>query len=143
MISWIHFGDLHIAEREEQNYGDFLTLFRRYLSPETYKSFTLGEQMEWLKNQLGPPAVVLMQAYPSEHGDDAIELRAMYRERGVLLVEMGHTHYNELANDGKTIYATTRSTGQLEEGPAGFSVKTLDHGVVSGNSSRWENGRLS
>ena len=50
---------------------------------------------------------------------------------GVLLVEMGHTHYNELANDGRTIYAATRSTGQVEEGPAGFSVTTLDDGVVS------------
>jgi 3',5'-cyclic-AMP phosphodiesterase len=26
MISWIHFGDLHIAGRGEQNYADFLTL---------------------------------------------------------------------------------------------------------------------
>jgi Icc protein len=44
---------------------------------------------------------------------------------------MGHTHYNELANDGRTIYAASRSTGQIEEGLAGFSVTTLDDGVVS------------
>jgi hypothetical protein len=44
---------------------------------------------------------------------------------------MGHTHYNELANDGQTIYAATRSTGQVEEGVPGFSVTTLDNGVVS------------
>lgn len=36
-----------------------------------------------------------------------------------------------LANDGRTVYAATRSTGQIEEGPAGFSVTTLDDGVVS------------
>jgi Icc protein len=213
MISWIHFGDLHIAGREERNYADFLTLideanrhmtgrvdfallpgdnaddgeedeyrlvrdavarcrfpvhaipgdhdvaagsldlFRRYVSPETYKSFTLGacrfvflnsvakwrppvfglggEQMEWLRSQLGSRAVVFMHAYPSEHGDDAAELQALFRERRVLLVEMGHTHYNELANDGRTIYAASRSTGQIEEGLAGFSVTTLDDGVVS------------
>jgi len=49
----------------------------------------------------------------------------------VRLVEMGHTHYNELANDGRTVYAATRSTGQIEEGPVGYAVAALDGGVVS------------
>jgi 3',5'-cyclic-AMP phosphodiesterase len=44
---------------------------------------------------------------------------------------MGHTHYNELANDGRTIYAATRSTGQIEEGDAGFSLVAVDRGTVS------------
>jgi hypothetical protein len=44
---------------------------------------------------------------------------------------MGHTHYNELANDGCTIFATTRSTGQVEEGRVGFSLVSLSGGVVS------------
>ena len=44
---------------------------------------------------------------------------------------MGHTHYNEIAHDGYAIYTATRSTGQIEEGPVGFSVTNLDHGVVS------------
>jgi 3',5'-cyclic-AMP phosphodiesterase len=66
---------------------------------------------------------VFMHACPSEH-EEAAELATLFRERGVSLVEMGHTHYNELANltnDGRTVYAATRSTGQIEEGPAGFS----------------------
>jgi hypothetical protein len=58
-------------------------------------------------------------------------LATLFRERGVSLVERGHTHYNELANDGRTLYAATRSTGQIEEGPVGFSVITLDAGVIS------------
>jgi Icc protein len=53
------------------------------------------------------------------------------RRHGVLMVDMGHTHYNELANDGHTIYAATRSTGQIEEGPVGFSIANIDRGVVS------------
>ena len=73
---------------------------------------------------------VFMHAYPSEH-EEAAELATLFRERGVSLVEMGHTHYNELANDGRTVYAATRSTGQIEEGPVGFSVTTLDAGVIS------------
>jgi hypothetical protein len=44
---------------------------------------------------------------------------------------MGHTHYDEIAHDGHAIYTATRSTGQIEEGPVGFSVTNLDHGVVS------------
>jgi len=44
---------------------------------------------------------------------------------------MGHTHYNEIANSGRTLYTATRSTGQIEEGPVGFSITNLDHGVVS------------
>jgi Icc protein len=219
LISWIHFGDLHIAGREEQNYRDFLTLideanrhmgtgidfallpgdnaddgeedeyqllkeaigrcrfpiqaiagdhdvgtgdlllFRRYLSDRPHRSFAIGshrfvflnsvahwrppvfglgdEQMNWLRDELHQAhsarerVVVFMHAYPSEHGVDAAELRHLFQDGGVLLVEMGHTHYNELANDGRIVYATTRSTGQIEEGPAGFSVTTLDDGVVS------------
>ncbi len=44
---------------------------------------------------------------------------------------MGQTHYNELANDGHTIYATTRSIGQVEEGPPGFSMTVIEDNVVS------------
>ena len=43
----------------------------------------------------------------------------------VRLMDMGHTHYNEVANDRKTIYTATRSTGQIEKGPVGFSVTTI------------------
>lgn len=42
----------------------------------------------------------------------------VHRSR-VRLVEMDHTHYNELSNDGRIVYAATRSTGQIEEGPVG------------------------
>jgi Icc protein len=44
---------------------------------------------------------------------------------------MGHTHYNELANDGRTVFMATRSTGQMEEGHVGYSVAAIDAGVVS------------
>jgi Icc protein len=48
-----------------------------------------------------------------------------------MCVDMGHTHYNELANDAGTIFTATRSTGQIEEGPAGFSIAAVDGGCVS------------
>ncbi len=69
--------------------------------------------------------------YPSELLGQADAFTLLIREFHVELVEMGHTHYNELANDGQTIYAATRSTGQIEEGPPGFSLAALDGDVVS------------
>jgi Icc protein len=54
---------------------------------------------------------------------------------------MGHTHYNELANDGRAICAATRSTGQIEEGPAGFSVTTIDKEVIGWTFNLCQNGR--
>ncbi len=53
------------------------------------------------------------------------------REFKPVLVEMGHTHYNEIAHDAWTVYAATRSTGQIEEGPVGFSITNIDQGCVS------------
>lgn len=113
-------------------------LFLNALDGRTPKSFDLGaEQLDWLQCQLADaqtstiqPALFL-HLYPSELETRAGALRDLLHEYGVLLVEMGHTHYNELANDGHLIYAATRSTGQIEEGPPGFSITTLDDGVVS------------
>jgi len=94
--------------------------------------FRLGsQQLEWLRRQLdaaardGRNAVVFMHTYPADLGDYAETLTALFDQAPVRLVDMGHTHYNELANDGRTIYAATRSTGEIEEGevglaPAGF-----------------------
>jgi len=35
------------------------------------------------------------------------------------------------AYDGRTLYSTTRSTGQIEEGPVGYSITNIDGDVVS------------
>ena len=72
-----------------------------------------------------------MHTYPSELGDSAMKVRALMQKHRVLMVDMARTQYNEIANDGRTIYAATRSTGPIEEGPAGFSIANLDDGVVS------------
>jgi 3',5'-cyclic-AMP phosphodiesterase len=37
----------------------------------------------------------------------------------------------QLANDGRTLYSATRSTGQIEEGPVGYSVTNIDGNDVS------------
>jgi predicted phosphodiesterase len=100
--------------------------------------FALGqEQSRWLETQLQSASrqelasVVFMHAYPADLKRDGQTLHQLLHEHRVAFVDMGHTHYNELANDGTTIFATTRSTGQIEEGPVGFSLASLNHGVVS------------
>ena len=102
--------------------------------------FRLGlDQTAWLARELdgarqeGRTSLVFTHTYPDDLKGDG-ETEAMNRllaAHDVALVDMGHTHYNEIANDGRTVFAATRSTGQIEEGPVGYALATLDGGVVS------------
>jgi len=102
--------------------------------------FRLGlEQTRWLEQQLVEAraekqrVAVFMHAYPCDLAQDDERIGRMFADHGVAMVDTGHTHYNELLNDGHVIYAATRSTGQIEEGGGnpGFSIGTLDGGAVS------------
>lgn len=98
--------------------------------------FQLGEeQRRWLARMLGEASaaatarpVVFMHGYPSDFEKDHAFLGDLFDRSNVALVDTGHTHYNELLNDGRVIYSSTRSTGQIEEdgGRAGFSLVSLD-----------------
>ncbi|WP_158808354.1 metallophosphoesterase [Beijerinckia sp. L45] len=102
--------------------------------------FRIGDrQMAWLEAELRAAdaseqrCAIFMHSFPADlrgEGETA-RINAALQARGVLLVAMGHTHYNELANDGRTIFAATRSTGQIEEGPVGYSVIAIDARTVS------------
>ena len=218
VISWVHFGDLHMEGADGQNYKDLLALvqklnatfarsisfaflpgdnadkgsaaqyvlvrsgldklqlpwhaivgdhdvheksfhnFLHYLEPATYYSFIVGdlhfyalnafttpepksfdlsdEQLDWLETLLkalpeNAHAILLLHCYPTDLNRGAERLHTLIEGRRVLLIDMGHTHYNEVANDGATLYTATRSTGQIEEGPVGFSVTNIDGNVVS------------
>jgi hypothetical protein len=133
--------------------------FNRFMMPEAFYRFDLGlysflaldafasndpktfgiseEQLHWLEQELEAIAaaqkrsVLFLHCYPSELGEFSSPLRNLIKKYNVRLVDMGHTHYNEIANDGHTLYTATRSTGQIEEGPVGFSITNLDHDVMS------------
>jgi Icc protein len=145
-------GDHDVHEKSFDN-------FRRYISEELFSrfsigpyrflrlnafstprpdSFTLGdEQLHWLEEELqqcentGDRAVLLLHCYPSDLKQGGDQLKRLMQRYPVLLVDMGHTHYNELSNDGHVLYSATRSTGQIEEGPVGYSVTTIDNDAVS------------
>lgn len=100
--------------------------------------FRLGEdQLAWAERELAAAeaadegAVVFMHTYPADLREGAERMGALLGLPQVLCVDMGHTHYNELANDGGTIFMATRSTGQIEEGPPGFSIAAVDGRCVS------------
>ncbi|WP_368310279.1 metallophosphoesterase [Luteibacter sp. CQ10] len=102
--------------------------------------FRLGEaQLAWLADELDAsrsdthrPAV-FMHAYPSDLAHEGEALGQLFAQAGVAMVDTGHTHYNEVLNDGRVIYASTRSLAQIEEddGQPGFSIVTLDGCHVS------------
>lgn len=102
--------------------------------------FRLGAaQLEWVKAQLAAVRrdrrrpVVFMHAYPGDLADEGEGLGQLFQQERVAVVDTGHTHYNELLNDGKVIYAATRSTAQVEEdaGMHGVSVVAVDGPHVS------------
>ncbi|WP_428530641.1 metallophosphoesterase family protein [Rhodopila sp.] len=95
--------------------------------------FRLGDaQLTWVEQEIeqaaadGQDVVMFMHTYPADLRHGAQRLGALLARPHVTCVDMGHTHYNELANDGGTIFMTTRSTGQIEEGPSGFSIAAVD-----------------
>jgi hypothetical protein len=123
------------------------TLYNQYLEPVNYYSFTADyyhfvfldvmsgisdAQNSWLTNDLdlaakaGLKNVIFMHSYTQ-----VLELQEVIQRDKVIMVDAGHTHYNDIANDGNTIYAATRSLSQLAEGPVGYSIINLDSGVVS------------
>ena len=145
-------GDHDVHEKSFDNYLVFM-------SHDTYYSFDVGSvrfialnafdiadprsftllpaQLDWLEEQLAKAnqqeqsAVLLLHCYPTDLKQGGERLQKLVETPNVRLIDMGHTHYNELANDGRTLYTATRSTGQIEEGPVGFSVTNIDGHVMS------------
>ncbi len=206
VVSWVHFGDLHITTGDQQNYADFKTiiyntnhyllngvnfallpgdnanddaeseyqlikaatdnlqvplyavpgdhdhkvdigLYEKYMEPTLYQSFDASiyhfvfldvmsgissAEQSWLDSDLaaasakGLKSVIFMHSYTISY-----QLQSEIQKYNVIMVDTGHTHTNQVANDGHTVYAATRSTGQISEGPVGFSIINLDNGVVS------------
>ncbi|MCJ8209039.1 metallophosphoesterase [Mucilaginibacter sp. RS28] len=102
--------------------------------------FRIGEQqLQWLHSELaqetnaGETILLFMHTFPADLKDAAEKqlLNELLARYNVTLVDMGHTHYNEITNNGQTIFTATRSTGQIEEGPVGYTVISTYNGVVS------------
>ncbi len=127
----------------EQTYYAFTVGSVRFVAMNAFDvphpaSFTVGkDQLNWVKRELqtatdaGLSKILLLHCYPSDLKSGGAELIELLRNSDVKLIDMGHTHYNEISNDGRMLYSATRSTGQIEEGPAGYSIINIDGDVVS------------
>ena len=145
-------GDHDVHEKSFTNYLAFMARAKHYSFqvgtvrflalnafdvPDPGSFCLLDEQLDWVEEELqraqqeGQAVVLLLHCYPTDLKQGGDRLRKLVEGPPVRLIDMGHTHYNELANDGRTLYTATRSTGQIEEGPVGFSVTNIDGQVVS------------
>lgn len=102
------------------------------------RSFATGaEQLTWGRRELqaepaaGHSSVLFVHCYPSDLKAGEDEAMDTLRTLDVRVIEIGRTHYNEIADDSRTFYFTTRATGHIEEGPVGYSFTNMDRDVVS------------
>jgi 3',5'-cyclic-AMP phosphodiesterase len=75
--------------------------------------------------------VVFQHHYPFQVWEDFAgpgieEWRNIVQTRPIVALFAGHTHYGQLANDGRKVYVATRSIGDPEGGPAGYAIVHLD-----------------
>ena len=89
--------------------------------------------MEWFRSEVdaaiatGQRAVVLRHNYPYQicetfDGPGIDEWRAIVQTRRIAAIVCGHTHYWQLASDGRNIAVATRSIGDPEGGPPGYTL---------------------
>jgi predicted phosphodiesterase len=145
-------GDHDVHEKSFANYLAAMSPERHYAfsvgsvrflalnafdDPDPRSFALLPDQLDWVEKQIREAetsqqsAVLLLHCYPTDLKQGAVRLQELVQSPAVRLIDMGHTHYNEVANDGQTLYTATRSTGQIEEGPVGFSITNIDGTVIS------------
>jgi hypothetical protein len=119
----------------EPYYASSLRGFR-FIRLNTLEHQPLGlsiEQIEWFQGQIddaasaGERVVVFQHHYPFKvyeqfDGPGIDEWRQIVQAAKVDAVFTGHTHYGQIANDGRNLAITSRSIGDPEGGPPGYTV---------------------
>lgn len=112
----------------------------RFICLNTMQYRPLGlsdEQVFWFRYEVdaalsrGERIVVFQHHYPFQVWEDfagpGIEgWRKIIQTRPITALFAGHTHYGQIANDGRNVYVATRSIGDPEGGPAGYAIVHLD-----------------
>jgi hypothetical protein len=94
------------------------------------------EQVSWFRYQVdsavarGERTVVFQHHYPFQIWEDfagpGIDAwREIVVTRPITAIFAGHTHYGQVANDGHNVMIATRSIGDPEGGPPGYSIVFL------------------
>lgn len=111
----------------------------RFICLNTNQFRPLGmsdEQVIWFRYEVdaavarGERVIVFQHNYPFQVWEDYAgpgieEWRNVMQTRPIAAHFSGHTHYGQMANDGRNIYVATRSIGDPEGGSAGYAVVYL------------------
>ena len=90
-------------------------------------------QIGWFRDEVdsalaeGQRVVVFQHNYPYQIWEDFAgpgidEWRSVVQTRRVEAIVCGHTHYWQVANDGRNVAIATRSIGDPEGGPPGYTL---------------------
>jgi predicted phosphodiesterase len=93
-------------------------------------------QVAWLRGEVdaavaaGERVVLFQHNYPYQIWEDFSgpgidDWREIVQARRITAVFTGHTHYGQVANDGRNVFVTGRSIGDPEGGPPGYTVAHL------------------
>jgi len=108
----------------------------RFVRLDTQQSKPLGissEQIQWFRDEVdaalaeGERVVIFQHNYPYQiwenfEGPGIDDWRAIVQTRPIQAIICGHTHYGQVANDGRNVVAATRSIGDPEGGPPGYLI---------------------
>jgi predicted phosphodiesterase len=120
-------------------YGSISLRGFRFIRLNTQECRPLGlsvEQVAWFAQEVdqafnrGQKVVVFQHNYPFQiwedfYGSGIDAWRAVVQSRRIEAIVCGHTHYWQVANDGKNVVVATRSIGDPEGGPPGYTLLYL------------------
>jgi Icc protein len=122
-------------------YGSFSLRGFRFIRLNTMEHRPLGlsrEQTLWFRYEVdralvrGEKVVLFQHHYPYQIWEDfdgpgIDDWREVVQTRRITAIFAGHTHYGQIANDRRNVAIASRSIGDPEGGPPGYSVVYL-HG---------------
>jgi hypothetical protein len=108
----------------------------RFIRLNTQESRPVGlsaEQTTWFAREVdaalavGERVVVFQHNYPYQIWEDFAgpgidKWREVVHTRRIESIVCGHTHYGQVANDGRNVVTATRSIGEPEGGPPGYTL---------------------
>ncbi len=117
----------------------------RWICLDTQEGRPVGlsaEQIAWFHKEVesaqvkGERVIVFQHNYPYQIWEDfqgpGIDAwREVVQSRRISAIVCGHTHYWQVANDGRNVCVATRSIGDPEGGPPGFTLLYVRDGDLA------------
>jgi hypothetical protein len=119
-----------------ETYGSWSSRGFRFIKLNTLEHRPVGLsrwQANWFKQEvdnalaLDERIIVFQHHYPFKvfetfDGPGLDVWREVVQTRRIAAIFTGHTHYGQIANNGRNVAITTRSIGDSEGGPPGYSI---------------------